>query len=432
MRDSERLVIVGGGQAAAQTIESARKFGFKGPITLLSDEPLLPYIRPPLSKQFLTGRFADEWLLYRPKNFYLSHGVDVRLNQRVIKIDAAAAKVETTDGTMSYDRLVLATGARARRLGVSGDDFEQIVYLRTAEDARSLIQKLNGSKEVVIVGAGFIGLEVAAVLTQAGTFSVKILASGDRLCSKLDNPSPRWRHLFPTLLHNLFSRQGVEIHFKVDVCRFERRASGQITIVTTTNTCFTADLVVVGIGAIPNIELGQACGLACDNGIIVDENALTSNSKILAAGDCASHPNSSRTDLIRLETVHNAVEQARTVGATIAGKMLPYDQTPWVWSDMFGHRIQSVGFSDRADNTILRGDAGTTRFGLLHFEGARLVGGDFIDSPDWFGACRRIINQGADLSHGNAQDMSFDLHSVVPRTTRLSFDEPWKGRPKNC
>lgn len=415
----ERLVVIGGGQAAAQIIEVARQSGFTGDIALVTDEPCLPYQRPPLSKQYLAGKQEQDWLLYRPESFYTKFAVETHLERRAVSIDRNAQVVELDDGQrLEYDRLAIATGARARPLPVPGGDLPDVYMIRTIGDVDPLRDRLPALRRLVIIGGGFIGLETAAVLVQLG-IEVTLLAAGERLIPKLvDGEVARF-----LLDHHLM--HGVRIELNASVKAVTRRPEGGLAVELENGRSFAGDIVLVGIGAIPNVELAEAAGLVCNNGIVVDEYARTSDPRIVAAGDCTNHPNPLVGGRLRLETVHNAVEQGRTAGATVAGVDLPYIQSPWVWSDQYRLRLQSVGVSEGYDHTVVRGDIGSGRFSLFYFAGGQLLAVNCINQPKIFGAVRRILNEHIPLSPEQAGDPQFDLAKLPPPTATLDFDVPW-------
>ena len=418
----QRAVVIGGGQAAAQIIDEARRHGYEGRIILVSEEAQLPYQRPPLSKQYLSGLHGPDWLLYRPASFYDKYAVDVRLDRRVEAIDRGKQTVSLSDGTeLGYDRLALATGARARQLDVPGADIPNVFSIRTLQDVDRLRARLTECRSAVIIGGGFIGLEAAAMLVQTGV-EVTLLAAGDRLIPKLADGEVARFLLDQHLLH------GVRVVLEAQVETLEALAEGGARIILTDGRAFTGDMVLVGIGAIANVELAEAAGLECDNGILVDEFARTNDPCIVAAGDCTNHPNPLVGRRMRLETVHNAVEQGRTAGATLAGVELPYVQSPWVWSDQYRIRLQSVGVFEGYDSTVMRGEIATGRFSLFYYAGDRLLAVNCINQPHIFGAVRRLLNERIPLTPEQAQDAAFDITRLPPGTATLDFDIPWPSK----
>jgi 3-phenylpropionate/trans-cinnamate dioxygenase ferredoxin reductase subunit len=419
---SERLVVIGGGQAAAQLIEVARQEGFAGAITLVSDEPMVPYQRPPLSKTFLTNDRPVEWLHYRSLAKYASVGVTLLLGREVVAIDRKQAAVLLEDGTLvPYDKLALATGSRATRLEAPGADDDRLFYIRTFKDVERLKARLKVSRRILIVGGGFIGLEAAATLASRHE-EVTLLAAYERLIPRvLTEPLSRFllgRHL----------ARGVSIHLNARVASMKAVSASSTYVSCSDGREFVADAVIVGIGAQPNVELAQAAGLECDNGIVVDESTRTSDPAIFAVGDCTSHPNRALGRRLRLETVHNAVEQGRTAGFAMAGGSHRYDQTPWVWSDQFDLRIQSVGIATGFDREIIRGDPDSGQFSALYYRDDALIAANTINQPLVFGAVRKILNGGLRLEPCDAADMNFDIRSHARTAAKAEFDIPWPKR----
>lgn len=412
------LVIVGGGQAAAQLCESARRLGHRGPLTLVSDEALLPYCRPPLSKQYLVGQHPPDWLLYRPASFYERHGIETRLGRRVVSIERERHEVQLDDGSrLPYAGLGLALGARVRRLGVPGD--QHVCYLRGFDDVQRLRVSLLKARSVVVIGGGFIGLETAAVLVQTGR-RVTLLASEATVLPRVGAP-------LAAFLQRRHTAAGVQLVTSCRVTEVRAREGGAgLDVLTRDGRVHSGDVVIAGIGIVPNTELAQAAGLACDDGIVVDECGRTSDPHITAAGDCTRHPNRLSTRALRLETVHNAVEQARSAAAALCGRDdLPYRQTPWVWSDQYDLRLQSVGVFEDIDQTVQRGRPESGAFSLLHFRAGRFVALEGVNRPGDFGAARLLLNLGQGPTPAQASDTTFDLRGLLPPKRPLLFETPW-------
>jgi len=247
--------------------------------------------------------------------------------------------------------------------------------------------------------------------------------------SRFGSGAPLIGAAVPSFFQQVHTAHGVEILFNVTVAEFRRTLSGAVDVVTEERAVHSADFVVVGVGAIPNTELAMEAGIVCADGIVVDECGVSSDPRVLSAGDCARHPNAWREAPIRLETVQNAVEQPRSAAAHIVGIRQPYRQIPWVWSDQYDFRVQGVGFADEADLAVLRGDLRSGRFGVLYFARGALTGAEFVNRPGDFGACRRIINAGASLTVEQAGDSSLSLQALIPRDAVMGFDEPWAPRP---
>ena len=413
------IVIIGGGHAAAQVIDTLRHEGYTGGITLVGAEPYLPYQRPPLSKQYLAGVREPDWLLYRSREFYVRHGVNTVLGVAATAIDRTAHRVTLADGrSLAYDRLALTTGCRVRKLSVPGADHAGVHYLRTIGDVDRIRAGLPVAKRVVIIGGGFIGLEVAAVLTLLG-HSVTVLEAQDRVLPRVVAP------VMAEFFRTQHIRHGVHIVTGAQVAELTGGGARPTEIACTDGKSYVADLVIVGIGVLPNVELAQKAGLVCENGIVVDEYGRSSDPHIVAAGDCTSLSNSRTGACIRLETVHNAVEQARTAAATLCGKDVPYRQAPWVWSDQYELRLQAVGMIEGADNHVLRGDPTTSRFSLFYFHGEQLLAAHCVNRSVDFAVARRLLNEGIALTSAQAADAAFDLNQILPKRGQPHFNQPW-------
>lgn len=427
--DARQIVIVGAGQAAAQLIEALRAGGHCGPITLVGDEPRLPYQRPPLSKQYLAGGCDADWLAYRPDDFYVQHGVQTRLGRRALGIDRRAQRLRLDDGAeLTYDALALATGTRVRRLPFAGADAPGLHYLRTVADADAIKATVARARRVVIVGGGFIGLEVAAVLAQLGR-EVTVLEAAPTLLPRVVAPE------VSRFLLAQHESHGVRIAAGVQVAGIETRAAGPgssgaaaLAVLAADGAVFPADAVVVGVGVLPNVELAQDAGLECQDGIVVDELARTADPAIVSAGDCTRHPNALAGRSLRLETVHNAVEQAKTAAGTLCGRPVPYTQAPWVWSDQYGFRLQVVGLIEGYDAHVVRGDPTRSGFAVCYFRQGRFLGLHAVNRPAEFAAARRMLNAGVPLTAEQAADPRFELARQAQRPLRLEFTPPWAPR----
>ncbi|MCC7411848.1 MAG: FAD-dependent oxidoreductase [Gammaproteobacteria bacterium] len=416
------VVVVGGGQAAAQLVDALVRQKAGCFVTLISEEPLLPYQRPPLSKQYLAGTFDTDWLLYRPPEFYEGHAVDVRLGCRVVAISRKDQTVQLDDGTsIGYAQLALATGCRARTLQVPGADVERVHYLRTLGDVDRIRVTIKDARRILIIGGGFIGLEVAAVLVRLG-HEVTVLEGEDRVLPRVVAP------VVSDFFRTKHAQKGVKIVTGVKISEIREDRSGALSIHCGAGYPFPADAIIVGIGVLPNVELATDCGLECDNGIVVDEYACTTDPAIVAAGDCTNHPNALLGKSVRLETVHNAIEQAKTAAASLCGRNIAYKQTPWVWSDQYDSRLHSVGTSAQHDQHVLRGDPKSGSFSVFYFRGSRFIGVNCVNRALDFGACRRILNECVSLSAEQASDPTLDLRKLLGPGTRLAFERPWPPR----
>ena len=399
---NDHLVIVGGGQAAAQAVQSLRQQSFTGAITLLSDEPHPPYQRPPLSKKYFAGELARERLLLRPATFYAEKGVALELGARVEEIEPAERRVRLRDGrTLAYDRLLLATGSRARVLPVPGADLPGVHYFRTIADVDSILVSLAPGARAVLVGAGYIGLEVAASARQRG-FDVTVLEAADRVMSRTVSAEVS---AFYEACHRT---AGVAIHCNAGVKAFHGGA--RVTAVETTDgRQFACDVAIIGIGIEPNVELAARAGLPCSNAIVVDELARTADPNIVAAGDCTNHPLPLLERRVRLESVPNAIHQAKVAAASLVGTPSPYSEVPWFWSDQYDLKLQIAGLSTGYDEVVLRGDPATRSFAAFYLRAGQLLAVDAVNSPKEFIAGKKLVANRARIAPDVLRDVTIDL-----------------------
>jgi len=399
---NDHLVIVGGGQAAAQAVQSLRQQSFAGAITLLSDEPYAPYQRPPLSKKYFAGELARERLLLRPAAFYAEKGVALELGARVEEIEPAARRVRLRDGrTLAYDRLLLATGSRARALPVPGVELPGVHYFRTITDVDSILASLAPGARALLVGAGYIGLEVAASARQRG-FDVTVLEAADRVMSRTVSAEVS---AFYEACHRT---AGVVIHCNAGVKAFHGGAR-VAAIETTDGRQFACDVAIIGIGIEPNVELAASAGLACSNGIVVDELARTADPNIVAAGDCTNHPHPLLERRVRLESVPNAIHQAKVAAATLVGTPSPYSEVPWFWSDQYDLKLQIAGLSTGYDEVVLRGDPAARSFAAFYLRAGQLLAVDAVNSPKEFIAGKKLVANRARIAPDVLRDAKIDL-----------------------
>jgi 3-phenylpropionate/trans-cinnamate dioxygenase ferredoxin reductase subunit len=380
----QTTVIVGAGQAASQLVDSLRREGLQGRLFVIGDEPHLPYQRPPLSKKYLAGEMERDRLFIRPEGFYQQNHAELKLGVRVQLLDRHAQLLVLDDGTsFRYDHLVLATGSRVRRVAVPGSDLAGIHYLRGIDDVDAIRAAATPGKRMVIVGAGYIGLETAATCVQRG-LDVTVLEMADRPLVRVVAPEMSAFYL------EEHTRAGVKVLCNTGLAAFEgeRHVSA---VVTSDGQRFPADVVVVGIGILPNQELAQQAGIVCDNGIAVDEHCRTSDPKIYAIGDCCSLPSPHYGRRIRLESVDNAYEQAKTTAANICGRNVVHDKVPWFWSDQYDLKLQIVGLSQGYDHVVLRGDPGSRSFSCCYLKGTELLAVDAVSCPRDFMGGRKAI-----------------------------------------
>jgi 3-phenylpropionate/trans-cinnamate dioxygenase ferredoxin reductase subunit len=401
------IIIVGASHAGAHIAEALHRENWSGGILLIGDEPELPYNHPPLSKDFLAGKMDEDRLPIRDASFFAERGIETMPGRRVVAIDRTARIVTTDDSARhEYSGLALATGARPRHLGLPGEKLDGVFVLRTVADVRAIRAHLDRTQRVIVIGGGFIGLECAASLRGLGK-DVTVFEARERLMPRVVPP------LISDFYMRLHGDHGVRILCDAGVREIVGEGDRVTSVVRTDGTVHPADMVVVGIGVVPNIELARDCGLACDNGILVDEYARTSDPAIVAAGDCANHPNRYFGGRIRLESVQNATDQARTAAATLVGRDLPYDAVPWFWSDQFGIKLQMVGTSQGHDLHVVRGDVAGRRFSAFYFKDGRLTGVDSLNSPADHMVARRLITLGATVAPEQAADPAVDLRKLA-------------------
>ena len=384
---SERIVIVGGGQAAGVAAASLRENGYGAEVVLVADEPYAPYQRPPLSKSFLAGEMRAEQLQLKPAKFYEERAISLRLRTRVASIDRGAKRAVLEDGTrIEYSKLLLATGSRPRRLTLPGVTLAGVHYLRTLDDVEAIRRDLAAGKCLAVIGGGYIGLEAAAVGVKAG-MAVTVLEAGPRILNRVSGP--------PTaeFVAEAHRSQGADI--RCNACVEAIEGAERVRAVATSEGRVPADLVIIGVGIEPITELASAAGLACDNGIVVDEYTRTADPDIHAAGDCTNHPNARLGRRLRLESVQNAVDQARVAAANLCGKPQAYAELPWFWSNQYDLRLQIAGLSQGYDEVFLRGEPASRSFSVLYVCEGRLVAADTINAPRDHLALRKLIASAA-------------------------------------
>jgi 3-phenylpropionate/trans-cinnamate dioxygenase ferredoxin reductase subunit len=402
----QTVVIVGASHAAVQAIDTLRREGHVGPIILVGDEPFLPYNRPPLSKKYFSGELERERLLLRSAQFYEQARVEVRLGVRVTAIDRATRRLRLSDGgELSYDKLLLCLGSRNRLLEVPGYDLQGIHYLRTIADVDGIRADLAAARRLVVVGAGYIGLEAAASARHLG-LEVTVLEMADRPLNRVTAPEMSSFYL------QRHARAGVRVLCGMSVTSFAGADDGRVSGVVCGEREFAADLVIVGVGVLPETALAAACGLRCENGIVVDETCQTSDPDVYAAGDCTMHPCVRFGRRLRLESVDNAVEQAKTAALNICGKPARHEHVPWFWSDQYDIKLQIAGLSQGYDQAVLRGDPDTNRFALYYFSQGELIAVDAINSPKDFMTGKKWIAERKRPDPALLADPATDLKSL--------------------
>ena len=402
-----RVVVVGSGQGGVEVASHLRQNGFEGSIIVIGDEPDLPYQRPPLSKEFLKS-VDDAPLPLKGKDFYGQKNVELRLGVTVQAIDRTARAVVLADGErLPYDHLVLATGARNRLPPTSGLDPAKVLELRTLAHARAMLARLDGLSHVTIVGGGFIGLEVAALMRQRG-IAVDVLEAADRLMGRVLSP------MMSEEFRKIHLAMGTRLRLGVIATAVAERGGG-FTVALSDGDALETDAILVAAGVVPNAELAVAAGLAVDNGIVVDERLVTSDPAISAVGDCAAHPNPFGIGMIRLESVQNAVDQAKTVAARLTGDDQPYHALPWFWSHQGAAKLQIAGLAMGADDAVMRGEPDSGKFSVFVYRSDRLIAVESVGSAGDHMVARRLLAAGITVTKKDAADPGVDLKAMMPR-----------------
>lgn len=408
------VIVVGAGLAGSQAAATLRADGFSGRILLIGEEPRGPYERPPLSKAFLAGGVSAERLALRKPAFYAEKGIELRTGCAVERIDRAGRTVYMQDGTAErYDRLVLATGARVRRLAVPQGDLPGVLYLRSLDDAAALRDAIAPGTRLAVIGAGYIGLEVAASAAKLGA-EVAVIETASRLMARTSTPD------MAAVFEQVHRAHGVVFHFgaAVEAIVGQERVAG---VRLADGKTVAADLVVVGIGVVPEDSLARACGLACDNGVLVDAEGRTSDPAIFAAGDVANQHNGFAGGRCRLESVPSAILQGTAVARAIAGRPLPPAEVPWFWSEQYDLKLQIAGISRPDDAVLLRGEPGGRGFSVLRL-GSRgeLTAAETVNAARDFMAARKLIAEGRPLDRAVAADATRPLADAMLSDAILS------------
>jgi 3-phenylpropionate/trans-cinnamate dioxygenase ferredoxin reductase subunit len=399
-------VIVGTGQAGFQTAASLREEGYQEPVTIIGEEPHIPYQRPPLSKAFPLGNQDLENIELRPAKFYKDHHIDLVAGKRVTAIDRAERHVRVASGSrVPYEKLVLAVGARNRNLPVKGAELDGVLYLRSLEEAVVIKERLKDAQEIVVVGGGFIGLELAAVACMLGK-SVTVLEALPRLMPRVVAP------VISEFYRELHASKGVKILCGSSVSQITGSGGKVRSVALSDGAMYPADLVLVGIGVVPNVDLAGEAGLRIANGIAVNEYLETDAEDIYAIGDCAEHPCVFAGARIRLESVQNAADQAQCVAAAIAGRRNCYRALPWFWTDQFDVKLQMAGISQGHDRIVTRGNPETRKLSVFYFRESRLVAIDSINRPLDHMLGRKLLTAGVRLTPEEAGDEAVDLKKL--------------------
>jgi len=400
-------VVVGASHAGAQLAVSLRQNGWDGRILVIGDEPHLPYNRPPLSKSFLSGEKQLEDLLIRAEAQYEKVDIEFMLGQRVSQVDRQSRSLVLALGeTLTYDKLVLATGSRVRKLDIPGSTLSGVFYLRDISDVEQMRPFVMAGRKAVIVGGGYIGLETAGMLNGLG-MDVTILEAGDRVLNRVTAPE---LSAFYTRIHE---EEGVRLETGVAVTGFEGEKH-VVGVSCADGTTYAADLVVVGVGVLPNTELAEIAGLAVDNGIVVNEHCFTEDANIAAIGDCTSHFNTFYNRQLRLESVQNATDQARVAASTLCGKPIQYNALPWFWSDQYDLKLQIAGLSQGYDELVLRGEPREGRkLAAFYFNRGKLIAVDAVNSPQEFMIGKQLITRQIKVDRIALADSAVPMKSLL-------------------
>ena len=410
---SNDVLVVGASQAGVQLAASLRELGHDGAITLVGAEPHAPYQRPPLSKAYLAGAATAESLALRNDAFYASHDIDLLRGDRVTDIDLEGGKATTEAGrTLPFDRLALTTGARVIRLPIPGARLSGVLYLRDLDDADRLAQVLPSAHSVIVIGGGFIGLEAAAVCRNAGK-RVTVVEMGSRLAARAVAP------IVSDFYRQAHERRGTELRLGRTVTEIHGDKGAVTAARLDDGSVLDADLILVGVGVAPRIELAERIGLEIRNrAIVVDRFAQTSDPRVVAAGDCTILPHPRGGDnMVRLESVQNAVDQAKIAAATLTGEKKPYSAVPWFWSDQDTLKLKIAGLSTGYDNVVVRGDPETEKFSVLYYRRGQLLALDSINQTADYLLVRRLLGAGGTVPPERAADVDVPLKSLAVTNT---------------
>lgn len=405
--ETKHVVIVGAGHGGGALAALLRDKEYPGRITLIGAEPVLPYQRPPLSKAWLSGEADEDNLVLKPAEFYSEQQIDLRLGISVTAFDPTAREVILSTGApISYDHLVIATGARARTLNLPGSTLSGVVSLRDISDATRLRERLLPGSRIAIIGAGYIGLEVAASARKLGA-EVVVIEREPRLLARV-----ACRPL-SDFFERLHRAQGVQFHFSAGPVAIEARDGVVAAVRLDDGTALNCDSVLVGVGAVPNDDLARAAGLECSNGVVVDEAGRSSTPGIFAIGDVTFRPMPLYRRMARLESVPNALEQGRQVCAAIMGAPPPRPEVPWFWSDQYDVKLQIAGVAFESDATVIRGDPSSKHFAAFHVLGRRMVAVEAVNAPSEFMAGRQLILSGKHIDQQALADSSVAMKRFI-------------------
>ena len=400
-----KVLIIGGGHAGANTAYALRKDGFDGEITIISDEGYLPYHRPPLSKDFLKQNMAIEKLSFKPSNFYEEQNISINLNTRISAIDLELSHAKAKDNLFDFDYLVFATGASPRLLPMENADAKNLFYLRQITDVLSIHESIGSAKNIVLIGGGYIGLEVASAMIELG-LNVTILEAEERILKRVTSLE------VSKFYNNFHSKKGVEIICNAKIASLNAENKMINAVLLESGESIAADIVLAGIGAIPNTQLADSIGLDCSNGIKTDQYCRTSIPNILAVGDCTSSLNALYNQELRLESVPNALAQSKVASSSIVGNELFNNEMPWFWSDQYDLKLQMAGLSSSYDECHIIGDIDSAEFIACYGKNGYLIAVDSVNQSKQFMLFKKALGNGFQLEMSIIKDNNFQPESI--------------------
>ena len=399
------VIIIGAGHAGGIMAIALRQSKFQGSITLIGEENFLPYQRPALSKGFLTGDIKEKRLYLKSQDYFDNNNIDVIRNCKVLSIDRNNKTILLENKKqLSYEKLIIATGSIVNKLKTNSGE-KDLHYLRTINDSLKIKQKLKNKNKITIIGAGYIGLEIASIAITIN-LEVRVLELKNRVMERV--VSPEVSDFFQTKHQS----EGVKFKFNTSITDIENQGK-QKRIICSDGSVFSTDVIVVGVGIKPNIELAKNSGLSCDNGILVDDYGQTSDRHIFAVGDCSNHPNNIFKQRLRLESVQNAVEQAKSIATSLVGNHKPYQEVPWFWSDQYNIKLQIAGISKNHDQRVIRGLPEEEKFAVFYQKENRLIAVDAINSPKEFMVGKKWIAKQAKIPFELIQNRDVDLNKIA-------------------
>ena len=398
-------VIIGAGHAGGMTAISLRQRQYQGSITLIGEENFLPYQRPALSKGFLAGEIEEKRLYLKSQDYFDKNNIRIIRNCKVVAIDRNNKTILLENQKqLGYEKLVIATGSIVNKLKTSSKETD-LYYLRTIRDSLKIREKLRNKNKITVIGAGYIGLEIASIATKKN-LEVSVLELENRVMGRVVSAE------VSDFFQKKHQSEGVEFKFNTSITDIEDRGK-QKRIICSDGSFLNTDVVIIGVGIKPNIELAKSSGLKCDNGILVDANGQTSDPHIFAVGDCSNHPNNIFKQRLRLESVQNAVEQAKSIAASIAGSHKPYQEVPWFWSDQYNIKLQIAGISQDHDHRVIRGYPEEEKFAVFYQKEKRLIAVDAINSPKEFMVGKKWIAKQAKIPFELIRNVDVDLKKIV-------------------